>query len=45
MLVFTLHFWLKRLCGINKIKMIVNTVTQILDKTSSAAQDQTESER
>ena len=40
-LVFTLHFWLKRLCG---IKMIINTITQTQEKTTNATHDQTEFE-
>ena len=40
-LVFTLHFWLKRLCG---IKMIINAITQIQEKTTNTTQDQTEFE-
>ena len=38
--VFTLHFWLKRLCRINKDKNDINAITQIRDKTTNAAQDQ-----
>ena len=44
LLVFTLHFWLKRLCGIKNNIMIINTITQIRDKTTNATQDQTKFE-
>ena len=45
--VFTLNFWLKRLGGINNDKNDNkhNTVTQILEKTTNATQNQIEFER
>ena len=44
LLVFTSHFWLKRLRRI-RLKMIVSTITQIRDKITNAIQDQREFER
>ena len=43
LLVFSLHFWLKGLRGINN-KLITNTITQIRDKTTNTTQDQVEFE-
>ena len=40
LLVFTLHFWLKIM-----IKMIINIIAQIRDKTTNVTQDQTEFEK
>ena len=45
LLVFTPHFWLKRLSGINSAKMIINSITQIRGKTTNATQDQRESKK
>ena len=41
LLVFTLHFWLKRSHRINNTKIIINTITQMRDKIANATQDQT----
>ena len=45
LLVFTLHFWFKRSCGKIIIKVMINTLIQIRDKTANATQDQIEFER
>ena len=44
MMVFSLHLWLKGLCGINNDIIITNTITQIRNKTTNATQDQIEFE-
>ena len=36
------NFWLKRFRGITIGKKIINTITQIRDKTTNATQDQIE---
>ena len=38
------HFWLNGLSGIHNDKLIINTITQIRDKTTNATQDQIEFE-
>ena len=44
-LVFTVHFWLKRLCGINNDKNDNKYITQIQEKTTNATQDKIEFEK
>ena len=43
--VFILHFWVKRLHGINMTKIIMNAITQIRDKTTNATRNQIQFER
>ena len=45
LLVFILHFWLKRLRGINNDKNDNECNDKVRDKTTNATQDQMEFER
>ena len=42
LLVFNLHFWSRDYARQIILKMVINTITQIRDKTTNATQDQIE---